>query len=255
MPLIVAASLGLLWGSFVGVLVDRVPSDEPGILTGRSRCGSCGRTLTALDLIPVASWIVLRGRCRGCAAPIGLRPLLVELGTAALFAVSLLSLGDGWTAAVVAPFLGVLFGLTLIDLEHHRLPNAIVYPALLVGAVSIGLGAWLGHPLDAVHALVGAASFGGGLLLVAIVSGGGMGLGDVKLGALIGMVVGAVDLPSVAVAAGAAVLLGGLVAVWALVRGAGRRTAIPFGPMMSAGALIAVVAGPRIVDAYVTAFL
>lgn len=245
----IAAVFGLAWGSFVGVLASRGATEE-SIARGRSRCDACGATIAVRDLVPIVSWIVLRGRCRTCGARIPAWMPAVEVATAALFVVAAAFASDPWSAALVAPFLGVLLALTAIDLEHRRLPNRIVYPTSLACAAWIVVARAAGGALDPVGAGIGAVAFGGGLLAVTLASRGGMGLGDVKLAALIGLVVGAVDLPSVAVAAGAAVLLGGGVAVVALLRGAGRRTAIPFGPMLAAGALVALVAGPRIADAY-----
>lgn len=246
----VAAVLGLLWGSFVGVLVDRVPASVGGALMGRSRCSSCGMGLGVIDLVPVVSWLVLRGRCRNCGASIGIRPLLMEVGTAALFILAAHQASDMWQSGLLSTFLGLLLGLSAIDIEHHRLPNQIVLPAVLVAVVFIAVGGWLGGRLDPLGGALGAALFGGSLLTVAVLSRGGMGMGDVKLSALIGLVLGAVDLPSVGVAAGAAILLGGLMAIFAVLRGAGRRSALPFGPMLAAGALVAVAAGPEIAEAY-----
>lgn len=174
----------------------------------------------------------------------------MEIGSGALFAVAALVADDLWQFAVLAPFTGVLLTLSVIDLEHRRLPNRIVYPSAATAAAWIAIADIRSGSLSVVDAAIGAAAFGGGLLLVAILSRGGMGLGDVKFAGLIGLVVGAVDLRSVAVAAGAAIIFGGLSAVVALLRGAGRRSALPFGPMLSAGALVAVVAGPQVARAY-----
>lgn len=236
-------------GSFLGVLVDRAPA-ETGVLTGRSECASCGRSLQTRDLVPILSWIWLRGKCRACRAPIGLRPLLMEAGVCALFILAAVVAVDVWQVALLGPFLGVLLSLTLIDVEHRRLPNVIVYPSVGAAAILVAIADLAGGDLSASKAAIGSVAFGGSLLLVAIVSRGGMGLGDVKLAFFIGLVVGAVDLPSVGVAAGGAILMGGLVATLALIRGAGRRTAIPFGPMLAAGALMAVTVGGPIASGY-----
>lgn len=243
-----AAVIGAAWGSFLGVVVGRVPSG--GGVGGRSRCDSCGETLGAADLVPVVSWALAGGRCRHCKARITARWTVLEVGCGVAAVSAVLAFPAAAVSIPVGLFLGVLLALAMIDLEHHRLPNAIVYPASLALAVWICLGAMLGAPMDPVGAAIGAASFGGGLLLVALVSRGGMGLGDVKLAGAIGMMVGAVDLPSVAVAAAAAIVFGGLTAVWALLRGAGRRSAIPFGPMLSLGTFVALLAGPRLAEAY-----
>lgn len=250
--MIIAALFGLLWGSFVGVLVDRIPSDIGGVLAGRSRCDACQRTLGPVDLVPVVSWLALRGKCRRCGERIGLRPLVTEVVTAVLFAATARLTDSPLVFLTLAPFLGVLLALSLIDLEHHRLPNTIIYTSYAAAVCMVLAGTWFDVGFDSMDGLLGSALFGGGLLLIWFLSRGGMGLGDVKLGALIGLVVGAVDLPSVGVAAVSAILFGGAVAVAALLRGASRRTAIPFGPMLAAGAVVALLAGPQIADWYVT---
>lgn len=251
---VVAATLGLVWGSFVGVLVDRVPRGED-VLRGRSRCDACGRTLGVADLIPVVSWVSSGGRCRTCGARVSARCTVVEL-LAASGAMLGWSRADGSLAAAVllGAFLGLLVGLALIDLEHGRLPNAIVYPAAAVAACAIAATAISGGPLSLLTALAGAALYGGSLLCIALVSRGGMGMGDVKLAGFIGLVLGAVDLGSVGVAAAAAVLLGGVAGIVALLRGAERRSAIAFGPMLALGAAIGVAFGRELAAAYVGLF-
>lgn len=244
-----AMPLGLLWGSFVGVMISRVPKGDSALI-GRSRCDSCGRQLSVRDLVPVVSVIAQRGRCRTCGSKITICWSIIEVANAVLFAVAAAVAADRWVFALLAPFLGTLLGLSVIDLRHHRLPNSIVYPSAIMAVAVVGVGTFMSTHLRASTAAAGALAFGGGLLMIALLSGGGMGLGDVKLGALIGLVIGAVNLPSVAVAAATAVLLGGVVALVALMRGAGRRNLIPFGPMLAAGALIAVLAGPNIASAY-----
>lgn len=244
-----AAIIGAVWGSFTGVLVARVPVGGD-VVRGRSRCDSCGAALGIHDLVPVLSWAWLRGRCRRCSVAVSARWTTIELACAGLFALVATVVQDLWQIVLFAPFTGILVALTLIDLEHRRLPNAIVYPSAVVSAIYV-LGASLfGAPLSPVDAATGALAFGGVLLLVAIASRGGMGMGDVKFAALIGLVVGAVDLPSVGVAAGASILLGGVAGIVALLRGADRGAAIPFGPMLAAGAMVAILAGPAIADAY-----
>lgn len=253
-PDVAAATFGLAWGSFVGLLIDRVPRGED-VVRSRSRCDACGTVLRARDLVPVFSWLVLRGRCRVCGARVTARWTVVELSCAALAVVAWrAAAGDPSRAILVGSFLGILLALTLIDLDCRRLPNAIVYPATAVAAATIVVVALAGGPLDAIDAAIGAGSFGGCLFAIVALSRGGMGMGDVKLAGLIGLVIGSIDLGSVAVAAGAAVLLGGLAGMLALARGADRRSALPFGPMLAAGALVAVVAGRPIADAYLGLF-
>jgi leader peptidase (prepilin peptidase) / N-methyltransferase len=247
---LIAVPFGLVIGSFLTVVVHRVPVGE-SIVAPRSRCPSCGVQIRASDNVPVVSWLLLRGRCRSCGVQIPFRYPLIELVTAALFAAAAARYDDIWMLVAVAVFLALLFGLSLIDLEHKILPNRIVYPSLLAFPALLVVARLAGSPVDLVHAAIGFVAYGGVMLLVAVVSPKGMGMGDVKLSALIGLVVGAIDLPSVAVAAGLAILLGGIAAVVALLMGKGRKTAVPFGPFLAAGAALAVFWGPTIADAYV----
>jgi leader peptidase (prepilin peptidase)/N-methyltransferase len=257
----IAAVLGLVFGSFVGVLVARVPAGED-VVRGRSRCDACGRTLGFPDLVPVLSWVVLRGRCRTCGAAVTPLWTVLELASAGLFALATLAAPDVGSAVILAPFLGVLLALTVIDLRTLRLPDAIVFPTAGVAAVAIAVADLLGGEPSIVGGLIGAIAFGGGMWTVYGLANlayrrrgqRAMGFGDVKLAALIGLVVGSFDLGSVAVSAGATILIGGAVGVVALARGAVRGTALPYGPMLAAGAVVAVAAGPRIFDAYMGLF-
>lgn len=253
-----AMGAGLLVGSFVGVLVARVPSNEP-VVAGRSRCDGCGAPLRPLELIPVVSWVVLRGRCSTCRASITPLWTILELLTGAAFVVALRIARDVAALAVIAPFLAVLIALTVIDLRTFRLPDAIVLPATAVAAIAIAVADLAGGSPSLLGGAVGAVAFGGalGLLYLSarrLYGAEAMGFGDVKLAVLLGLVLGAVDLRSVPVAGGMAVLLGGLVGVVALALGAGRRAEVPFGPMLCTGAFVALVWGSRIADAYLRLF-
>jgi leader peptidase (prepilin peptidase)/N-methyltransferase len=135
--------------------------------------------------------------------------------------------------------------ISAIDIAKRIIPNAIVYPALVAFPVYLGLAAWAGAPVDLVTMAIGFVAYGGGLFVIALVSGG-MGMGDVKLAAAIGLVLGSLGLSYVGVAAGAAIALGGIGAVAALVLGRGRKSAIPFGPYLAAGAAVAAFWGPSI---------
>jgi leader peptidase (prepilin peptidase) / N-methyltransferase len=247
---LIAVPYGLIVGSFVTVLVHRVPAGE-SIVAPRSRCPSCGTPITARDNVPVLSWLLLRGRCRACGVRIPVRYPLIEVATAALFAAAAVRYEDVWLLIAVSVFLGLLLALSLIDLEHKILPNRIVYPCLIAFPVFLIVARLAGAPVDLAHAAIGFLAYGGTMLIVAIVSPRGMGMGDVKLSALIGLVVGAIDLPSVAVAGGLAIFLGGIGAVVALGAGKGRKAAVPFGPFLAAGAALALFWGPAIADAYV----
>lgn len=245
----VALPFGLAVGSFVTVLVHRVPAGE-SVVRPRSRCPSCGSPIRARDNVPVVSWALLRGRCRACGARISVAYPLLELATGALFVGAALRHPDPWRAVLLAPFLAVLLALSVIDARTKKLPNRIVYPSVLVAAGYVVLAWALGAPVDPVRAAIGSAAYGGGLLVVALISPRGMGMGDVKLAGLIGLVLGALGLRYVAVAAGLGILFGGVGALVALLAGASRKQALPFGPFMAAGAAAAVFLAPQVADLY-----
>jgi leader peptidase (prepilin peptidase)/N-methyltransferase len=153
-------------------------------------------------------------------------------------------------AVMMAPFQGLLVALAVIDIRHRIIPNRIVYPSLVIFAAYIAVVAIVGGGLDLASAAIGLLAYGGFLFVVAFIAPHGMGMGDVKLAALIGLVLGAIGLRYVAVAAGAGILIGGVVAVGALIGGASRKQAIPFGPFLAAGALVATYFAPAIASAY-----
>jgi leader peptidase (prepilin peptidase)/N-methyltransferase len=245
------ALAGLLFGSFLTVVVHRTPRRESPI-RGRSRCPSCGRTIEARDNIPLVSYALLRGRCRQCRARISPEYPITELATAGLFTGAAIAFRDTYVAGVIALFLAVLLAVALTDVHARIIPNAVVLPSLVLFAVALVAGRLLGRPLNLVGAAIGLVAFGGGLLAVALIRPGGMGMGDVKLAGLIGMVLGALGLRYVAVAAGLAILAGGAGAVVALVAGRSRKAAIPFGPFLVAGAVAAALWGSRIAEAYLS---
>jgi leader peptidase (prepilin peptidase)/N-methyltransferase len=247
---LVAVPYGLVIGSFLTVVVHRVPAGE-SVVAPRSRCPSCGAQISARDNVPVVSWLLLRGRCRSCGARIPARYPALEVTTAALFVAAAIRFDDVWLLILSSTFLALLLALSLIDIGHKILPNRLVYPALIAFPVFLVIARFAGASIGLVDAAIGFLAYGGAMLVVALISPRGMGMGDVKLAALIGLVVGAIDLPSVAVAAGLAILLGGVGAAVALAAGKGRKSAVPFGPFLAAGAALALFVGPAIADAYV----
>ena len=247
--IVLALLLGLAFGSFLTVVVHRVPAGE-SVLRPRSRCPVCGTQIRAVDNLPVLSWVLLRGRCHTCGARISPIYHLLELATGGLFVGVAVWFDDPWQATLLAPFLGLLVAISVIDVRHRKIPNRLVYPALAAAAAFIGVADLAGGGLDALTGALGFLAYGAGLLVIALLAPRGMGMGDVKLAALIGLVLGSLSLEDVAVAAGAAVLLGGVGAIVALARGAGRKAGIPFGPFLAAGAAVATFAGARIADAY-----
>jgi leader peptidase (prepilin peptidase)/N-methyltransferase len=263
-----AGVVGLLIGSFLNVVVYRVPAGM-SIVSPPSACPNCGRHIRGFDNIPVLSWLVLRGRCRDCREPISWRYPAVEFGTAILFlAVAWRFLpaaltGGGTTLAISLPALiaftflaAISIALALIDLDVHRLPNSIVLPALVVAAVLISLEAILaGNYGGLLRAGIGMAALFVFYFLLALIYPGGMGFGDVKLAAVLGIYLGWLGWGELVVGAFAAFLLGGLFAIGLMIfRRAGRKTAIPFGPWMLGGAWIAILFGNTITGGYLALF-
>ena len=249
LPIAIALVLGLAFGSFMTVAIYRVPADE-SLVRPRSRCPSCGAPIRATDNIPVISWLMLRGRCRACGGRIPPVYPLTELASGGLFVAIALAYEDPWRAVLLAPFAGLMVGISVIDVRHRRIPNRLIYPAFVIAAAVIIVGDLAGGGLDALDAGIGLVAYGLGLMIIALVSPKGMGMGDVKLAGLIGMVLGSIGLGLVAVAAGMGILLGGAGAIVALLAGRGRKSAIPFGPFLAAGAVIAIFVGHAIADAY-----
>jgi leader peptidase (prepilin peptidase) / N-methyltransferase len=247
--LALALPLGLVFGSFLTVAIHRVPAGE-SLVRPRSRCPSCGVQIRAVDNIPVVSWLALRGRCRACGVKISAVYPLTELGCGLLFCAVALAYEDAWQASLLAPFCGLLLALSVIDVRHHKIPNRLIYPSVPLAALVIVLGDLAGGHLDIPRAVAGFLGYGVALLIVALIAPRGMGMGDVKLAGLIGLVLGSLALGLVGVAAGVGILLGGVGAIVAVVMGANRKTRIPFGPFMAAGAVVAVFVGDEIADAY-----
>lgn len=246
--------LGLAVGSFLNVVVWRVPRGE-SVVSPPSACPRCGHRIRARDNVPVLGWVLLRGRCRDCGEPIAVRYPLVEAGTGVAFALVAWGAGVSWTLPALLYLAAVSVALALIDLDTHRLPDAIVLPSYVVATVLLGLAAWNpgGEPDGAafVRALVGGAVVFAVYFLLLVVYPAGMGFGDVKLAGVLGLYLGWAGWASLVVGWFAAFLLGGLFAVGLLVAGrAGRRTSVPFGPWMLAGAWIGLVAGDAVWDWY-----
>lgn len=248
--LLIALPLGLAIGSFMTVAIHRLPAKE-SVVRPRSRCPRCGVEIRSRDNVPVISWLLLRGRCRSCGNPISPVYPLTEVLTAALVVGAVLRFDRPWVGALVAGLLSLMPALAIIDIRHHILPNKITHPALVLFPVAVVV-AWLfDGGVDPVRALIGGLAYGGGLFLVALVSGG-MGMGDVKLAAIIGIVFGAIGLRYVGVAASGAILFGGVAAIVAMILGADRKSMIPFGPWIAAGAVMAGFWGDRLASAYLS---
>jgi leader peptidase (prepilin peptidase)/N-methyltransferase len=247
--------VGAAIGSFINVVADRLPEGK-SIISPPSHCSKCQYKIPATDNIPIFSYLWLRGRCRNCGATIPQRLLWVELGTAILFAFLYWHYGLGWELALVALYCCLFISLLLIDLEHSILPNKIVYPGIIIALAIASLGSIFGfEPSDIVgggfrlwivDATVGGSIGFGLLFVIALISRGGMGWGDVKLAALIGLVTG---FPLVFLAMFLGIVGGGLTAaILLLLKLKGRKDAIPFGPFLSLAAMVTIFWGSNILN-------
>ena len=242
--------LGAIIGSFLNVVIYRVPRGD-SIVSPPSACPSCGAQLRPRENIPMISWLVLRGRCAHCGAPISPRYPIVEAVTAVLFVACAIRFDAIATAAFASFAVAVLIPLFVIDLEHKRLPNVIVLPSIGVAAAWVAIDAI--RTSDA-HLLVesllcGAAAFA--LFFVIALVSGGMGFGDVKLAGFIGIVAGRFGWEVAVAAVMGSFFTGGIIAIGLLAaRRVGRKSGIPFGPSMVIGTLIALFAGPSPVRAW-----
>jgi leader peptidase (prepilin peptidase)/N-methyltransferase len=240
-------SFGLLIGSFLNVVVWRVPRGE-SVVSPPSACPHCGEHIGARDNVPVVSWLVLRGRCRHCAGPISVRYPLVEAGTGLLFAVVGLARGFSPDAPALLYLAAITVALALIDLDTRRLPNAIVLPSYPVAAALLALAAWVGGDWPALgRAAIACAVLYAFYFVLMFVYPAGMGFGDVKLAGVLGLYLGWVGWGAVLVGAFGAFLLGGVVSVGLIATGrATRKSGIPFGPFMLAGAGLGIAAGESV---------
>ena len=244
MPAAIAALFGAVIGSFLNVVAYRLPRRE-SLVTPASRCPSCEAPIKPYDNVPVFGWLLLRGRCRACRAPISPRYPAVEALTAALAVAVVLARHSVHDIALGLVLVVVLVPVALIDLEHRIIPNKITGPAA-IAALGIGLAT---RPSGVPEQLIAAAAAGGFLLVFALAYPRGMGMGDVKLAAVLGLFLGR----SVGVALMAAVLAATLVGAIIMARRGveqGRKTAVPFGPFLAFGAVVALLFGPSLVHWY-----
>ncbi len=246
------ALFGAVIGSFLNVLCDRLPQGE-SVVAPPSKCPGCARRLSALDMVPIVSWLVLRGRCRTCGESIPQRVFWVEIITAAAFGALYLNFGLSLTLWVGLLYACITIVIFVIDMEHQLILNGILIPAMV-----LALGVSLLHsridlaPTPLMAVIGGAAGFVI-FLLVYIISRGGMGEGDVKLGAFAGLVTG---WPNVIAAVILSWVAGGVAAVALLVlRRKGRREAIAFGPFLALTTFITFLWGEQMIDWYLGLFL
>ena len=243
-----AALLGALIGSFLNVVIHRLPLGESLVSPG-SHCPSCGAPVRTRDNVPILSWLLLQGRCRDCGAPISPRYPIVEAITAAAFAAVVAIRGFDDDLWLELPFVACLIALAGIDLDHKLLPNKIVYPMAVWGVVATALFE-SGDLVEHLIAGAGAFTF---LLLAVLAYPSGMGMGDVKLGGAMGVYLGVSVLPAMLVAFLTGTVFG--LAIIAREGAQARKKAVPFGIFLAIGGLVGVLAGPELVDAYKSTFL
>lgn len=249
LALVFAPVFGLLIGSFLNVVAWRLPRGE-SLATPGSHCPSCNAPVRPWDNVPLLSWLLLRGRCRDCRTSISVRYPLVEGVTAALYAgVVLARWDDVAEIAFGLALVTLLVPVTLIDLEHRKIPNLLTGP---FAVLAIALGAVL-DPSHLPEQLIAAAAAGGFFFAAAVLYPRGMGMGDVKLAGVMGLFLGRAVAPAVFVALIAGVLVGAVI-IARLGAEAGRKTAVPFGPFLALGGIVALFAGDALVDAYLSRF-
>jgi leader peptidase (prepilin peptidase) / N-methyltransferase len=244
MGILIAALGGLMGGSFFNVVAYRLPRRE-SLVTPGSRCPSCGTPVKPYDNIPVLGWLLLGGRCRACGEGISPRYPLVEALTAVLAVSVVLVKHSAHDIVLGLVLVASLIPIALIDLDHRIIPNKITLPAAIA---AIAIGAAL-KPSGVPEQLIAGAAAGGFLLVFVLAYPRGMGMGDVKLAAVLGLFLGR----SVAVAMLAGVLAGTIVGAFVMARVGverGRKTAVPFGPFLALGGVVGLLAGPAIVHWY-----
>lgn len=241
---VVAGVLGLAIGSFLNVVIHRLPRGE-SLSKPRSRCPGCGTQIRARDNVPLLSWLALRGRCRDCGEPISPRYPLVEALTAALCVAVVLAQGADRDAWLGLAFVLLLVPIAFIDLDHRIIPNTLT---ALGAVVAVVLVATL-QTHDLVEHLIAGVAAGGFLLVAAIAYPAGMGMGDVKLAGVMGFFLGRAVGPAMLIALVAGALVGIVV-----IRRHGRKAGVPFGPFLAFGGVAGLFAGDAIADWYLDTF-
>jgi leader peptidase (prepilin peptidase)/N-methyltransferase len=247
MPVTLAAVGGLITGSFLNVVAYRLPRGESLLFPG-SHCQSCGAHVKPYDNLPVIGWLLLHGHCRECGERISARYPVVEMVTALLAVAVVLTKHSANDIILGLALVVVLVPVALIDFDRGIIPNKITYPGA-VAAIVIGLAT---DPAGVPEQLISGAAAGGFLLVFVLAYPRGMGMGDVKLAAVLGLYLGR----EVAVAILVGVALGAIVGAVVMARKGvkdGRKTAVPFGPFLAVGGIVALLAGPAIVHWYLNA--
>jgi leader peptidase (prepilin peptidase)/N-methyltransferase len=243
---------GLCIGSFLNVVIDRVPANK-SIVYPPSSCDACEHPLNWLDLFPVFSYVILRGRCRYCGAKIPLRVMLVELGTGILTGFLYVHFGFVWMLPVAIIYCAALIAIAMIDLQHQLIFLTIVFPLAVFAAIVNFFTPDLFSVHNLLFGLLGAGVGSVFLLLVMLLylamrKTEGMGLGDVYMAAMMGFMVG---FPNIFIALGIAILLGGITAIILLVfTEKSKSDAIPFGDFLAIGTIVALIWGTPLLHWY-----
>lgn len=247
----ISAVLGLVIGSFLNVVIWRVPRGE-SVVNPPSHCPGCDKQIRAYDNIPVLSWLILRGRCRDCHTRISARYPAVEALTALLFALMAWKFGASWELPAYLYLVAVGVALAFIDFDTKRLPDKLTLPSYAVLGALLALPATLEPDWASyLQAWLGALALFGFYFILALIYPAGMGFGDVKLAGVLGLALGWLGWGVLVVGGFLGFMLGGLVGAMILLTGrGGRKTAIPFGPFMIAGALLAILIGEPIANWY-----
>ena len=247
------AVLGLLIGSFLNVVVHRVPRGL-SVISPPSACPRCEAAIRPRDNVPVVGWLLLRGRCRDCAEPISPRYPLVEAGTGVLFALTALRFGLDAALPAYLYLVAVGIALALIDIDLYRLPDALTLPSYPVALVLLGGAALAQDATDAwLRAVICGAIAFAFYFAVWFAYPAGMGFGDVKLSGVLGIYLGWLSYGVLCVGLFLGFLVGGIFSIGLVVlKDGGRKTKVPFGPFMLLGAYLAVLVGQPMVDAYLS---
>jgi leader peptidase (prepilin peptidase) / N-methyltransferase len=244
MPIALTAILGAVIGSFLNVVAYRLPRRESLVKPG-SQCPGCATPIKLYDNVPVLGWLLLRGRCRSCRQAISPRYPVVEALTAALAVAVILVAHSTRDLVLGLVLVGILVPIALIDLDHRIIPNKITAPAAVV-AIAIGLAL---QPAAVPEQLIAGAGAAGFLLVFVLAYPRGMGMGDVKLAGILGLFLGRAVPVAILVAVIAGTVLGAAVMARLGVE-RGRKTAVPFGPFLALGGVVALLAGAPIVHWY-----
>jgi leader peptidase (prepilin peptidase)/N-methyltransferase len=239
--------MGLIIGSFLNVCIDRIPQGK-SVIYPPSHCESCGKSLKPIELIPLISYLLLRGRCRHCGTSLSWRYPGLELLTGFIFFLVYYFTPLGVRLLPYLTLSSILIVISFIDLDHFRIPSSLILTGLFAGIISNTIWPFI----DFFDAFLGFITGGGILLFIALVSKGGMGGGDVKLGAMIGFFLGWKQaLLTIFIGAIFAATVG---VIFIIGKKRSRKEAIPFGPFLSLGALISLIWGEKLVFWYIISF-